>query len=235
MLCHRAHVEATLLIHSCATDFVSVISTMPLYKIKPHDTLTLYTALLPKDQRNSSYNPFYKASVDTIRRAHAVHPITSLQMEYSLWTRDIEDEIIPLCRELGIGIVAYSPLGHGFFGGKAVVESLHNESHASKVHGGELREEQTSICPTCQPGCKACTPPQLALAWLLHQGDDIIPIPGTTKVKNLDNNIGSLAVKLTQEDLKEICDAVPINEVGGERFPATLSKYTWKVANTPSK
>ncbi|XP_075653892.1 perakine reductase-like [Castanea sativa] len=180
-----------------------------------------------------------EASVDTIRRAHAVHPIIDLQMEYSLLTRDIEVEIIPLCRELGIGIVAYSPLGHGFFGGKAVVESLPNESMLAmhpRFMGENLEKNKLLYARLSNLAAKhACTPPQLALAWLLHQGDDVIPIPGTTQVKNLDNNIGSLEVKLTQEDLKEICDAVPINEVGGERCPATLSKYTWKVANTPSK
>ncbi|GMY27313.1 perakine reductase-like [Fagus crenata] len=180
-----------------------------------------------------------EASVDTIRRAHAVHPITALQMEYSLWTRDIEDEIIPLCRELGIGIVAYSPLGHGFFGGKAVVESLPNESFLAihpRFMGENLEKNKLLYARLANLAAKhACTPPQLALAWFLHQGDDIIPIPGTTKVKNLDNNIGSLALKLTQEDLKELSDAVPINEVSGERELAMLADYSWKVANTPSK
>ncbi|KAE8714609.1 Detected protein of confused Function [Hibiscus syriacus] len=124
-------------------------------------------------------------SIDTIKRAHNVHPITALQMEYSLWTREIEDEILPLCRELGIGIVAYSPLGRSFFGGKA--------------------------------------------------GDDIAPIPGTTKVKNVINNVGSLGLKLGEEDLKVICDAVPVDEVSGKRAMGILSEYTWKFANTPLK
>ncbi|XP_059446145.1 perakine reductase-like [Corylus avellana] len=180
-----------------------------------------------------------EASVDTIRRAHAVHPITALQMEYSLWTREIEDEIIPLCRELGIGIVAYSPLGRGFFGGKAVLESLSTESILPmfpRFTGENLEKNKSLYNKLANLASKhACTTPQLALAWLVHQGDDIIPIPGTTKVHNLDNNIGSLALKLTQEDLKEICDAVPINEVAGEREMALLAQYSWKVANTPSK
>ncbi|KAM3707153.1 hypothetical protein ACJW31_02G002300 [Castanea mollissima] len=178
-------------------------------------------------------------SVDTIRRAHAVHPITALEMEYSLWTREIEDEIVPLCRELGIGIVAYSPLGLGFLAGKAVVESLPSESVLAihpRFMGENLEKNKLLYARLANLAAKhACTPPQLALAWLLHQGDDIIPIPGTTKVKNLYNNIGSLGVKLTQEDLKEIGDVVPINEVGGERDLAMLSKYNWKDANTPSK
>ncbi|KAH9754035.1 Aldo ket red domain-containing protein [Citrus sinensis] len=137
-----------------------------------------------------------EASPDTIRRAHAVHPITAVQMEWSLWTRDIEEEIIPLCRELGIGIVPYSPLGHGFFGGKAVVESVPADSFL---------------------------------------GDDVVPIPGTTKIKNLDDNSDSLRIKLTKEDLKEISDAVPIEEVAGDRDPEGFDKASWKFANTPPK
>ncbi|KAK0608756.1 hypothetical protein LWI29_035445 [Acer saccharum] len=162
-----------------------------------------------------------EASVDTIRRAHAVHPITAVQMEYSLWAREIEEDIIPLCRELGIGIVSYCPLGRGFFGGKAVVESLHAESILAghpRFIGENLEKNKLIYSHVSNLAAKlACTPPQLALAWLLHQGDDIIPIPGTTKVKNLDDNIGSLALKLTEDNLKEICDAVPIDEVGGSR------------------
>ncbi|KAH9687961.1 Aldo ket red domain-containing protein [Citrus sinensis] len=137
-----------------------------------------------------------EASPDTIRRAHGVHPITAVQMEWSLWTRDIEEEIIPLCRELGIGIVPYSPLGRGFFGGKAVVESVPADSIL---------------------------------------GDDVVPIPGTTKIKNLDDNIDSLRIKLTKEDLKEISDAVPIEEVAGDRDPEGFDKASWTFANTPPK
>ncbi|KAM6545499.1 hypothetical protein CsatB_026235 [Cannabis sativa] len=178
-------------------------------------------------------------SLDTIRRAHAVHPITALQMEYSLWSRDIEDGIIPLCRELGIGIVAYSPIGRGFFGGKAVLESLPNESLLS-IHprfiGENLEKNKMLYNKLANLAAKhACTTPQLALAWLLHQATDIIPIPGTTKVKNLANNVGSLAVKLSEEDMKEICDALPINDVSGERDFEVLTKFSWQFADTPSK
>ncbi|OMO85561.1 Aldo/keto reductase [Corchorus olitorius] len=178
-------------------------------------------------------------SVDTLKRAHAVHPITALQMEYSLWTREIEDEIIPLCRELGIGIVVYSPLGKGFFGGKAVVETLPSESQLAnhpRFTGENLDKNKIIYTRLSDLAIKhGCSVPQLALAWLLHQGDDIIPIPGTTKVKNIINNIGSLAVKLTQEDLKEISDAVPLDEVSGHRTWGIFSEYAWKFANTPLK
>ncbi|GMY27311.1 perakine reductase-like [Fagus crenata] len=179
-----------------------------------------------------------EASADTIRRAHAVHPITAVQMEYSLWVRDIEDEIIPVCRELGIGIVAYSPLGRGFFAGKAVLESLPTESVLNKFPrfmGENLEKNKILYSKLANKAEKhACATPQLALSWLLHQGDDIIPIPGTTKVRNLDNNIGSLAVKLSEDDLKEICDAVPIDEFVGDR-QISLPQYAWKFANTPPR
>ncbi|XP_061376152.1 perakine reductase-like isoform X2 [Gastrolobium bilobum] len=165
-----------------------------------------------------------EANADTIKRAHAVHPITALQMEYSLWTRDIEEEIIPLCRELGIGIVAYSPLGHGFF-------AMHPRFTGENLEKNKLFYKRLDDLASKH----ACTPSQLALAWLFHQGNDIIPIPGTTKLRNFENNLGSLIVKLTDEDLREISEAVPVYEVAGEREYDSLSKYAWKFATTPSK
>ncbi|KAH0640316.1 hypothetical protein KY290_008992 [Solanum tuberosum] len=178
-----------------------------------------------------------EASVDTIKRAHAVHPITCVQMEYSLWTREIEEDVIPLCRELGIGIVAYSPLGHGFFGGKAITESLPEGSLMGshpRFSGENLEKNKALYTRFANLAAKhGCTPPQLALAWLLHQGDDVVPIPGTTKIKNLNDNVQSLGVKLTLDDLKEIIDSVPISEVCGERDGAVISKYDYRFANTP--
>ncbi|EXC16751.1 Perakine reductase [Morus notabilis] len=151
-------------------------------------------------------------SVNTIRRAHAVHPITALEMD---------------------------PLGRGFLGGKAVLESLPTESLLSmhpRFTGENLEKNKLLYSKLSKLADKhGCTTPQLALAWLLHQGNDIIPIPGTTKVKNLANNIGSLAVKLSEEDLKEICDAMPIHEVGGDRDYESLTIYSWKFADTPLK
>ncbi|KAL8486475.1 hypothetical protein ACS0TY_023237 [Phlomoides rotata] len=178
-----------------------------------------------------------EASTDTIKRAHAVHPITAVQMEYSLWSREIEEDVVPICRELGIGIVAYSPLGHGFFGGKGIVESLPSES-LLRMHPrftGDNREKNQVLYEqfASLAAKHCCNPPQLALAWLLHQGDDVVPIPGTTKIKNLESNIGSFALKLTPEDLKEIGDAVPVDQVGGERELAILSKFEYRAANTP--
>ncbi|KAK4596361.1 hypothetical protein RGQ29_014408 [Quercus rubra] len=178
-------------------------------------------------------------SPDTIRRAHAVHPITALQMEWSLWTRDIEDEIIPLCRELGIGLVPYSPLGRGFFAGKGVVESLAANSFLD-MHPrfqGENLVKNKAIFNRIEGLAREhqCTPAQLSLAWILQQGDDIVPIPGTTKIKNLDNNIGSLKVKLTEEELKEISDAVPIEEVAGCISMQNTEHFRWQYGNTPPK
>ncbi|XP_059437425.1 probable aldo-keto reductase 1 [Corylus avellana] len=180
-----------------------------------------------------------EASPDTIKRAHKVHPITALQMEWSLWTREIEEDIIPLCRELGIGIVPYSPLGRGFFGGKGVIESLPASSFLNsnpRFQGQNFDENKTIYFRIGKLAEKhRCTPAQLALAWILHQGDDVVPIPGTTKIKNLDANIGSVSVKLTTEDQKEMSDVVPINEVAGERITDNFIRCSWKFANTPAK
>jgi aryl-alcohol dehydrogenase-like predicted oxidoreductase len=180
-----------------------------------------------------------EANCDTIKRAHAVHPITAIQMEYSLWTRDIEDDIIPLCRDLGIGIVPYSPLGRGFFAGKATKESLPENSVLAghPRFSGSNYEKNKIMYERVEALTKKhnCTPAQLALAWVLHQGDDVVPIPGTTKVKNLKDNIGSVRVKLTKEEVQEISDAVPINEIGGARIGENLLKVSWKYANTPQK
>ncbi|KAL1341710.1 hypothetical protein AAHE18_09G105600 [Arachis hypogaea] len=181
-----------------------------------------------------------EASSDTIKRAHAVHPITAVQMEWSLWTRDIEEEIIPLCRELGIGIVPYSPLGRGFFGGKGVVENLPADSvlNAHPRYQVQNLEKNKKIYERIESLAKKhqCSPVQLALAWILQQGNDVARIPGTTKIKNLDQNIGALVVRLEERVLKEISDAVPIEDVAGTRhFNETHGKATWKLSNTPPK
>ncbi|KAI6692592.1 hypothetical protein NL676_020302 [Syzygium grande] len=164
-----------------------------------------------------TYIGLSEASPDTIRRAHAVHPITALQIEWSLWTCDIEQEIVPLCRELGIGIVPYSPLSREFFGGKGVTGTIPEKSFLKLANKHD------------------CTPIQLALAWVLHQGDDVVPIPGTTKIKNLDINIGSLRVKLTEDDVREISDAVPIEEVAGGSIHEGFARYSWRYADTPPR
>ncbi|KAJ9701282.1 hypothetical protein PVL29_006570 [Vitis rotundifolia] len=175
-----------------------------------------------------------EASASTIRRAHAVHPITAVQLEWSLWTRDVEEEIVPTCRELGIGIVAYSPLGRGFFSlGTKLVENLSNNDFRKNLprfrpenlgHNKILYERVSEIATR-----KGCTPSQLALAWVHHQGDDVCPIPGTTKIENLKQNIGALSVKLTPEEMAEL-ESIAYG-VKGDRYESIA--YTWKTADTP--
>ncbi|KAK3157618.1 hypothetical protein QOZ80_2AG0125140 [Eleusine coracana subsp. coracana] len=178
-----------------------------------------------------------EASPDTIRQAHAVHPITVVQLEWSLWTRDIEEDVIPVCRELGIGIVPYSPLGRGFFAGRAAVESIPSESFPSKHprYTGENLEKNKVLYKRLEMLSKkyGCSPAQHALSWVLHQGEDVVPIPETIKVKNLDDNIGAVKIKLSKEDLQEISDAVPAVEVAGSRIIGILEPYSWRIANTP--
>ncbi|KAK7397326.1 hypothetical protein VNO78_18494 [Psophocarpus tetragonolobus] len=181
-----------------------------------------------------------EANPDTVRRAHAVHPITALQIEWSLWARDVENEIVPLCRELGIGIVPYSPLGRGFFGGKGVLENVPTNSILAKHHprfqAENINKNRSIYYKIESLGIKhQCAPPQLALAWVLHQGNDIVPIPGTTKIKNLDQNICALSLKFTESDLKEISEAIHIDDIAGTRHFTGNDKICWKVAKTPPK
>ncbi|OAY44231.1 hypothetical protein MANES_08G133700v8 [Manihot esculenta] len=166
-------------------------------------------------------------SPDTIKRAHTVHPITALQMEWSIWSRELEEEIIPLCRELGIGIVPYSPLGQGFFAGKAV-RLLPRFTEENLEHNKVLYSRVENLARKY-----GCSPAQLALAWVLNQGDDVVPIPGTTKIKNLEDNIGALRVKLTKDEFKEVSDAVPADQVAG--FRTVDIRHTWKFGNTPPR
>ncbi|XP_066306500.1 probable aldo-keto reductase 1 [Miscanthus floridulus] len=180
-----------------------------------------------------------EASPDTIRRAHAVHPITAVQMEWSLWSRDIEPEIVPLCRELGIGIVPYSPIGKGFFGGRGVTEQVSAASNLRRHprFSAENLEKNKQIYLKMEELAKKhrCSPAQLALAWVLHQGDDVVPIPGTTKIKNLDANIDSLKVKLTDDDLKEISSEIREEDVAGARQNTSFGPTNWNYADTPRK
>jgi len=177
-----------------------------------------------------------EASASTIRRAHAVHPITAVQLEWSLWTRDAEEEIIPTCRELGIGIVPYSPLGCGFLSaGPKMVENLTDNDFRKRTPRFSVENLEKNkviferICEIASK--KQCSPSQLALAWVHHQGNDVAPIPGTTKVKNLEDNIGSLSIDLTPLEMKELEDLVSSIGVFGDRFENMDS--TWMNAETP--
>ena len=164
-----------------------------------------------------------EAAPATIRRAHAVHPIAALQTEYSLWMRDVEDEILPTCRELGIGFVPYSPLGRGFLTGRfARFEDLPADDFRRRQprFQGENFQKNLDLVRHVEKVAsrKGCTPAQLALAWLLHQGDDVVPIPGTTRVENLEDNVGALGVTLTASDLRRIDEVFPKGVAAGERY-----------------
>ncbi|GLT52363.1 hypothetical protein SLA2020_257110 [Shorea laevis] len=177
-----------------------------------------------------------EASASTIRRAHAVHPITAVQLEWSLWSRDVEEEIVPTCRELGIGIVAYSPLGRGFFSlGPKLAENLSDGDVRTSqprfqpenlAHNKHLYERVKEMATR-----KGCTTSQLALAWVHHQGNDVCPIPGTTKIENLNQNIGAVSVKLTPEEMDELEVVASKEAVKGDRYPP--GRPTYKNSDTP--
>jgi aryl-alcohol dehydrogenase-like predicted oxidoreductase len=165
-----------------------------------------------------------EASPQTLRRAAKVHPITALQTEYSLWTRDPETEILSTCRELGIGFVAYSPLGRGFLTGQFQrFEDLAADDYRrnSPRFQGENFQKNLDLVRQVEEMAKEknCKPSQLALAWVLAQGNDIVPIPGTKRRKYLEENVAALEVKLTSEDLRRINQAFPADAVAGARYP----------------
>ncbi|MFD7522000.1 aldo/keto reductase [Paenibacillus chitinolyticus] len=163
-----------------------------------------------------------EASPDMIRRAHAVHPLSAVQTEYSLWSRDIEDEVLPTLRELGIGFVAYSPLGRGFLTGTIQrYEDLGYDDirrNFPRFQGQNLQKNLQFVARIQEMAAeKECTAPQLALKWILMQGGDIVPIPGTKRRKYLEENIGALQVELTESDLKRIHEVAPKNIAAGHR------------------
>jgi aryl-alcohol dehydrogenase-like predicted oxidoreductase len=165
-----------------------------------------------------------EAAAGTIRRAVKVHAISALQTEYSLWTRDVEEAILPTCRELGIGFVAYSPLGRGFLTGQVRrVEDLAPDDcrRRSPRFQGENFQKNLQLVERVQEIAmeKRCTPGQLALAWLLARGLDIVPIPGTKRLKYLEENVGAMQVHLSDQDLHRIEDAAPKGSAAGQRYP----------------
>jgi len=165
-----------------------------------------------------------EASAETIRRAHAVHPIAALQSEYSLWTRDVESEILPACRELGIGFVAYSPLGRGFLTGRfEKPEDLPEDDRRRQFPRFQDENFQRNIRLVERvreiAEEKGCKPSQLALAWVLAQGRDIVPIPGTKRRKYVEENAGAADVELTNADIERINDVLSAEQVAGARYP----------------
>jgi aryl-alcohol dehydrogenase-like predicted oxidoreductase len=165
-----------------------------------------------------------EAASETIRRAHAVHPITALQTEYSLWSREPEDELLAVCRELGIGFVPYSPLGRGFLTGQ--IKSFDDlapddyRRNAPRFQGENFQKNLELVERIGEIAAgKNCTPAQLALAWVLAQGEDIVPIPGTKRRKYLEENIAALDVEITAADLKRIDEIAPKGVAAGTRYP----------------
>lgn len=171
-----------------------------------------------------------EASPATIRRAHLVHPITALQSEYSLWSRDLEDELLPTLRELGIGLVAYSPLGRGFLTGQLkspddfAADDYRRNSPRFQGENFQKNLDLVEKIMAIATG-KGITPGQLALAWVLAQGDDIVPIPGTKRRKYLEENIAAGAVSITADEMAAIAAVLPRGAASGERYPAYMMAF----------
>ncbi|TVT13369.1 aldo/keto reductase [Amycolatopsis acidiphila] len=170
-----------------------------------------------------------EASAESIRRANAVHPVTALQSEWSLWTRGIEDEVVPTCRELGIGIVPFSPLGRGFLTG--TVTST-DDLPADDMRRGMPRFEEGNLASNLAivealrklAAEKGVTAGQLALAWVQHKGEDVVPIPGTKRRTYLEENVAAATLELSEEDIERIEAAAPASAVAGERYPASIAR-----------
>lgn len=166
-----------------------------------------------------------EVSAATLRRAHAVHPIAAVQSEYSLWTRDMEDAVLPACRELGISLVAYAPLGRGMLTGAVSSPDQFAENDFRRVaprFAGENFDRNLALVEQVKAlaARKGCTPGQVALAWLLAQGPEILPIPGTKRIKYLEENVGATAVTLTEAEVKALGDALPPGVAAGDRYTA---------------
>ncbi len=196
-------------------------------KVPIEDTVGAMARLV--EQGKVRYLGLSEAAPITIRRAHATHPIVALQTEYSLWTRDAEAELLPLCAELGIGYVAYSPLGRGLFtGGITSADSL-AESDRRRDHprfqGENLERNITLVAPVRElAASRGCTPAQMALAWVLAKGDHIVPIPGTRRRDHLESNAAAADITLTADEVALLDEAMPLNVAAGTRYPAGAMK-----------
>jgi aryl-alcohol dehydrogenase-like predicted oxidoreductase len=205
------------------------VETIDLYyqhRVDPKTPIeeTIGAMVRLKEEGKIRYLGMSEAAAATIRRAHAVHPIAALQTEYSLWTRDVESEILSTCRELGIGFVAYSPLGRGFLTGTIQKDTQLPDSDWRK-HAPRFQDENwkhnKNIVDTIEriAAEKKCTPAQLALAWVLARGEDIVPIPGTKKMKYIEENARAAEITLSENDLRSIDEAIPPGTTAGERYP----------------
>ncbi|KAJ0617158.1 putative perakine reductase [Helianthus annuus] len=216
---------------------VDYIDLYYIYRIDTKVPIEITMGELKKlvEEGKIKYIGLSEAGPTTIRRAHVVHPITAVQLEWSLWTRDAEEEVIPTCRELGIGIVPFAPLGSGFFAsGPKVMDNLADNDLRKIIprlqgenfdHNKLVYERVNEMAQR-----KGCTPSQLALAWVMHQGDDVGPIPGTTKIENLNQNLGALSVKLTVQDMAELESMASFK---GARMPEQILVHSYKNSDTP--
>jgi aryl-alcohol dehydrogenase-like predicted oxidoreductase len=204
------------------------ISTIDLFYLHRVDTSTPIEDTVGAmarliEQGKVRYIGLSEAGAKTVRRAHATYPITALQSEYSLWTRDPEGEILDTCRELGIGFVPYSPLGRGFLTGKVKSSEFGPKDFrrvSPRFHAGNFEKNLELVASVEKLAAeKGCTPAQLALAWVLAQGPDIVPIPGTKRRTYLDQNLGALDISLSAAELKQIDGALPRGAAVGARYP----------------
>lgn len=205
------------------------ISTIDLYYLHRVDTNVAIEETVGAmarliEQGKVRYLGLSEAGAKTIRRAHATYPITALQSEYSIWTRDPEGEILDACRELGIGLVPYSPLGRGILTGKVKDTGEFGAKDFRRISPrfqGENFGKNLRLVERIEriAAEKKCTPAQLALAWVLAQGADVVPIPGTKRRTNLEQNLAALAVELTPEELRRIDEAAPRGAAAGARYP----------------
>jgi aryl-alcohol dehydrogenase-like predicted oxidoreductase len=161
-----------------------------------------------------------EAGADTIRRAHAVHPVSAVQTEYSLWSRDAEAAVLPACRDLGIGFTAYSPLGRGFLAGAAATIAADDYRRTQPRWQGDALARNAAMVQalTAFAATRGCTMAQLALAWVLHRGTDIVPLPGTTKAHRLEENVAAAHIGLTAADMAEIDRLTPPHAIAGDRY-----------------
>lgn len=204
------------------------VDTIDLYyqhRVDPNtpieETVTAMAELVKEGKVR--YLGLSEAAPATIRRAHKIHPITALQTEYSLWSRDPEDEILATCRELGIGFVAYSPLGRGMLAGRFQrpedLPADDGRRNHPRFQGDNFKRNLTLVDTVKKiANEKGCTPAQLALAWVLAQGNDIVPIPGTKHIRYLEENVAALDLNLNEDDLKQLNDAFPPQIAAGNRY-----------------
>ncbi|XP_076900765.1 auxin-induced protein PCNT115-like isoform X1 [Bidens hawaiensis] len=228
----RASCEASL--KRLGVDYIDLYYA---HRIDPKVPIEITMGELKKlvEEGKIKYIGLSEASPSTIRRAHAVHPVSAIQLEWSLWTRDVEQDVIPTCRELGIRIIPFAPLGSGFFAsGPKVMDNLADDDYRKVLprlqgenfdHNKRVFERVSEMTER-----KGCTLAQLALAWVLHQGEDVSPIPGTTKIENFNQNLGALSVKLTAQDMAELESLASFK---GPRMPEQILAHCYKNADTP--